>query len=182
MARLGRAFAARQVVEQQHKRESVVKNAIIVGLHILLAAGAGACASMATAQTPATTRVADPVPAGVSAPSAPLELQLPPVEQHTSRPFGGADSPGVYYGDHGDHDEGADDAQDPYAAQVHGSFTTGIGYSKGFGTSTMNAAELNVSKQYDDGKRVDVHIHLEQGKGPGFYPYGGYYGPRYRGY
>lgn len=44
------------------------------------------------------------------------------------------------------------------ATSVHGSFTTGIGYSKAYGNSTLNAAELDVNKQYDDGKTLNLHI------------------------
>jgi hypothetical protein len=62
--------------------------------------------------------------------------------------------------------------------QVHGSFTTGIGYSKGYGTSTMNAADLDVSGQTDSGRSYDMHFHVVQSKGPGFSPYA--YGLRYR--
>ena len=48
---------------------------------------------------------------------------------------------------------------------VHGSFTTGIGYSKNFGDSTYNAAELDVSKQTDDGRAVDFHIAVQRTTG-----------------
>ena len=41
---------------------------------------------------------------------------------------------------------------------VHGSFTAGIGYSKTYGNSTVNAAELDVNKQYDNGKTLNLHI------------------------
>ena len=41
---------------------------------------------------------------------------------------------------------------------VHGSFTTGIGYSKTYGNSTVSAAELDVNKQYDNGKTLNLHI------------------------
>ena len=44
------------------------------------------------------------------------------------------------------------------ATSVHGSFTTGIGYSKTYGNSTVNAAELDVNKQYDNGKTLNLHI------------------------
>ena len=86
---------------------------------------------------------------------------------------GGTDTPGVYYGDVSGND--ADKA-----TTVHGSFTTGIGYTKGYGTSTMNAAELDISSQYGDGKTFDMRINVQQSRGlPGAY-YG--YGSRYRGY
>ncbi len=155
----------------------------VVNVSAILAASAFLCAGVVVAQTPASAQAALPVQASESASTAPLELQLPPQDPPLSRPFGGADSPGEYYGDHSGGDRSGDggDGSDK-SVQVHGSFTTGVGYSKGYGTSTTNAADLNISKQYDDGKTVDMHIHLEQSKGPGFYPYGGYYGPRYRGY
>jgi hypothetical protein len=56
----------------------------------------------------------------------------------------------------------ADDYGDPDSADtgvsVHGSFTAGVGYSKTYGNSTVNAAELDVSKRYEDGKTLDLHI------------------------
>lgn len=156
-----------------------MKALIVASARAIFAAGVFLSADAAAAQDPAPAQAAPQAQANAPAATAPLELRLPPSDLQTSRPFGGADSPGAYYGDHGGD---AEDGEDPDAAQVHGSFTTGIGYSKGYGTSTMNAADLNISKQYDDGKTVDMHIHLEQNKGPGFFPYGGYYGPRYRGY
>ena len=64
-----------------------------------------------------------------------------------------------------------DDAATPaeYSADtetsVHGSFTTGIGYSKNFGNSTYNAAELDVSKQTDSGRTVDLHIGVQRSTG-----------------
>jgi len=75
-----------------------------------------------------------------------------------------------------------DDYDDPDSADtgvsVHGSFTAGIGYSKTYGNSTMNAAELDVSKQYDDGKRVDLHISAMRSTGfPTVSPRG--FGSRY---
>ena len=41
---------------------------------------------------------------------------------------------------------------------VHGSFSTAIGYSKNYGNSTVNTAELDVSKQYESGRAIDLHI------------------------
>lgn len=48
---------------------------------------------------------------------------------------------------------------------VHGSFTTGIGYSKNFGNSTYNAAELDVSRTTDSGRVVDLHIGVQRETG-----------------
>jgi len=41
---------------------------------------------------------------------------------------------------------------------VHGSFSTAIGYSKNYGNSTVNTAELDMSKRYDSGRAIDLHI------------------------
>ena len=64
---------------------------------------------------------------------------------------------------------------DEYAADtatsVHGSFTSGIGYSKAFGNSTINAAELDVNKQYDNGRALNLHIDVLRSTGlPGAAP------------
>ena len=107
--------------------------------------------------------------------SAPLQLQVPvqPVEAFAPKETS---------------DNAVVDAQDSAAAddgkrgpQVHGSFTAGIGYSKGYGTSTLQAADLDISSESDSGNTYDVRIHVMQTKGLGFGPYGGYYGPRIHG-
>ena len=149
---------------------------------VLLAAGLTFCAGLAQAQNSASTQT--PQAQADQAATAPLKLDVPPPDLQAQPLAGGTDSPGVYYGDHSGagKDEG-DDNDNDNKTQVHGSFTTGIGYSKGYGTSTMNAGELHISKQYDDGKTFDMQINVQQSKGPGFSPYGyygGYYGPRYR--
>lgn len=126
-----------------------------------------ACAGPAGAQSSAP---ATPV-------AAPLQLQVPAKPVEAVPPEAGSDNAIVDAQDSGATDE----KQGP---QVHGSFTTGIGYSKGYGTSTMNAAELDISGQTDSGRTYDMRIHVMQSKGPGFspYAYGPYgYGPRYRG-
>lgn len=153
-----------------------MKAFIIASARAVAAAGVVLlCAPAASAQTSAPAQDAASAPADQAAASAPLKLQLPDPGSQPLPLAGGEDSPGEYYGDHGKDDDGV---------SVHGSFTTGVGYSKGYGTSTLNAAELHISKQYGDGKTVDMHINVEKTKGPGFspygYPYGGYYGPRYR--
>jgi hypothetical protein len=137
-------------------------------LIVASAAALFACMGAALAQAPQPSAAA-PAQAGQAAATAPLKLDLPAADLQAPSQAEEADAPGVYYGD-----DGSDDS-----VQVHGSFTTGIGYSKGYGTSTMNAAEVHVSKQYDDGKTFDMQINLQQSKGPGFYPYG-YYGAPYR--
>ena len=92
-----------------------------------------------------------------------------------------SDPPGTYYGDTSGKpsrrawDEPA--VEDDGKAKVWGSFTTGIGHTKGYGTSHYNAAEVNVSKSFGDGERpnaFNLQIRVEQSDGPGFggpYPY-----------
>jgi hypothetical protein len=146
-------------------QESIVKIWSIAGpaafLSFLL------CAQAASAQS------SDAAPPAAN--NTPLQLQVPakPVQQ---APAPGGDNAIVDAIDSGRND---DESRGP---QVHGSFTTGIGVSKGYGTSTMNAADLDISGRTDSGRTYDMQIHLMQTKGPGFDPYGGYYAPRYRGY
>jgi len=75
--------------------------------------------------------------------------------------------PCVYYGD--DDGDG-----------VSGSVTTGIGYSKGHGRSTYNAANLNLCKTTynDEGKprTFNLDINVSRSDGPGYY-YGPGHGP-----
>jgi hypothetical protein len=67
------------------------------------------------------------------------------------------------------------------ATSVHGSFTTGIGYSRTYGNSTLDAAELDVNKQYDNGKTLNLHIDVLRSKGlPDVSPRG--YVSRFHGY
>lgn len=157
-----------------------MKAFVVPSVGVLLTAGVFFCAGLAQAQTSASTQTPS-TQTDQTVTTAPLKLDVPPPDLQAQPLAGGTDSPGVYYGDHsGAADK---DGGDDNKTQVHGSFTTGIGYSKGYGTSTMNAAELHISKQYDDGKTFDMQINVEQTKGPGFSPYGyygGYYGPRYR--
>lgn len=89
--------------------------------------------------------------AGAQTPPPPLDLRLP--QEQDAPALGGADevSPGVYI--------------DDSTTSVHGSFTSGIGYSKNFGTSTINAADLDVTHQGDDGKTVDLHIGVMRSTG-----------------
>lgn len=113
----------------------------------------------------------------------PLDLKL----KDTSSPFGG-DPPGAYYGDHSG--PAPKDAERPRSelddgkAHLHGAFTTGMGYSKGYGSSTYNAADLNISKAFtsDSGRTsvMSMDIHVSKSDGPGYGPYGyGGYGGRY---
>lgn len=48
---------------------------------------------------------------------------------------------------------------------VHGSFSTEIGYSKTFGNSTVNTAELDVNKRYDSGRSLNLHIDVLRSTG-----------------
>ena len=122
------------------------------------------------------------VAAAASAQSAdaPLDLRVPEQTATTEGTVKG-DPPGVYHGDtSGKPSSRSTDetvVEDDGKAKVWGSFTTGIGHSKGYGTSHYNAAEVNVSKSFGDGERpnaVNLQIRVEQSDGPGFggrYPY-----------
>lgn len=111
---------------------------------------------------------------------APLDLRVPEQSTTTEGVVKG-DPPGVYHGDtSGKPSSRSTDetvVEDDGKAKVWGSFTTGIGHSKGYGTSHYNAAEVNVSKSFGDGERpnaVNLQIRVEQSDGPGFggrYPY-----------
>ncbi|MET0581539.1 MAG: hypothetical protein ABWZ08_06155 [Pseudoxanthomonas sp.] len=114
--------------------------------------------------------------------ASPLDLSVP---EQTAAPAtaatGPGDPPGTYYGDTSGKPSSRDNPDselvDDGKAKVWGSFTTGIGHTKGYGTSHYNAAEVNVSKSFGDGERpnaVNLQIRVEQGDGPGFggpYPY-----------
>lgn len=144
-------------------QESIVNVLAVSRAVALLSPVFCVCASYAYAQSDAPAQAASP---------APLQLEVPtPSLQDT--PIANSDNPIVDA-----NDSRADDGS--HGPQVHGSFTTGIGYSKGYGTSTVNAADINISGQTDSGRTYDVQIHVMQGKGPGFGPYRGGYGPRYR--
>ncbi len=123
-----------------------------------------------------------------------LNLALPDAPmQYLNDPTLRGDPPGTFYGDK----TGRRAVDRPGAAngiaqvtddklRVNGSFTTGIGYSKNFGNSHYNEAELNLNKNYttDEGKthNLNLNIRVGEGKGPGFYgPYGGGYGGYGRG-
>ncbi|TAA07473.1 hypothetical protein EA658_16920 [Pseudoxanthomonas winnipegensis] len=126
-------------------------------------------------------------PLAALAQTQPLNLKL---KDDTS--FSGAgDPPGTYYGDHSGPVVETDPARpvselDDGKAHVHGAFTTGIGYSKGYGSSTYNAADLSVAKAFtsDEGRtsvmRMDIHVSKSDGPFGGG-PYGGYYGRGYPG-
>ncbi|MEO7062413.1 MAG: hypothetical protein ABI082_01405 [Dokdonella sp.] len=95
-------------------------------------------------------------------PAPPLDLKVPPNQSAsvaTAPAAKAADEPGKYYGDVGGNGDAVSDTH------VSGSVSTGIGYSKAFGTGFSNAADLNVSKQYGDGKVIDFHIGVSQSNG-----------------
>lgn len=138
-------------------------------MKVFLAPGAIVFFSMLVCANPAGAQSAS----ASAQTTAPLQLQVPVQPVEAATPESKSDNAIVDAQDSGARDS----TQGP---QVHGSFTTGIGYSKGYGTSTMNAADLDVSGQTDSGRTYDMHLHVMQSKGPGFSPYAGYYGPRYR--
>ncbi|MEO5558111.1 MAG: hypothetical protein ABIO49_00375 [Dokdonella sp.] len=114
------------------------------------------CASIAAAQSP---------PTATAQTAPPLQLQVPTPPLDAVAPAGTSDNAIV------DAQDSAADER-AHAPKVHGSVTTGIGYSKGYGTSTTSAADLDIGGQSDSGRSYDVHLQLMQSKGPGF----GYYG------
>lgn len=116
----------------------------------------------------AAAQSATPGALDLSVPQAPLRYMSDPSYQ--------SDAPGTYYGDHsGPHAKpGAVAASGGDGLQVHGAVSTGIGYSKAFGNSHWSSADINLGKNYttDEGntRRVDLNIHISQGKGAG--PFG----------
>ncbi len=117
-------------------------------------------------------------PAG-TAPGA-LDLNVPQAPlRYLNDPSYRADAPGTYYGDHSGPLPRADATTATVVddkLQVHGALSTGIGYSKAYGNSHWSSADINIGKNYntDEGKtrRVDLNIHVSQGKGAGPFGYG----------
>ena len=115
-------------------------------------------------------------PALALAADAPLDLRVPEQPNpYAAEPGPQRDPPGTYYGDTSGKpaSSGLAEAEvvDDGKAKVWGSFTTGIGHSKGYGTSHFNAAEVNVSKSFGEGensKTFNLQINVEQGDGPAF--------------
>ena len=142
-------------------------------------AGPVACAAVALCLSAGVARAQTDATASSSsatAPSsAPLQLQVPAQPVEAVAPTETSDNAAV------DAQDSAADKDGKRGPQVHGSFTAGIGYSKGYGTSTLQAADLDISSESDSGNTYDVRIHVMQTKGLGFGPYGGYYGPRIHG-
>lgn len=110
-----------------------------------------------------------------------LDLRVPEQPAAEAAAPESRDPPGTYYGDtsglpaRGDRTGPleADDGQ----AKVSGSFTTGIGHTKGYGTSHYNALDLNVRKSFGDGDKpntMNLQIRVEKSDGPAFGPRGPY--------
>ena len=122
---------------------------------------------------------------GGTAPGA-LDLSVPQAPmRYLGDPGYPSDAPGAFYGDHSGRGLDKGNAQAQVVddkLQVHGSITTGIGYSRQLGNSHWTGASLNLGKNYtnDEGKtrRVDVNINVMKSEGPGYFGYGhGGYGP-----
>lgn len=101
-------------------------------------------------------------------PPPPLDLKL----HSQAYPAPNATAPGVYYGDvsgtPGDADATGDDGIGPgfdTRTHVSGSISTSIGYAKGFGTGMSNGAEVDVSKRFEDGGGLDMHIGVQRADG-----------------
>lgn len=111
-----------------------------------------------------------------------LDLKLP------SGSLYAGDPPGTYYGDTSGRPArtereapvqrnacGTPVDQDDGKAAVSGSFSTGIGYTKGYGNSHWNAANINLCKAYttDEGNSgaFNLNIGVGQYDGPGFHGY-----------
>lgn len=117
-----------------------------------------------TGTTPSAPASASSSSVPASASSSPLNLKLP-----TSQNVPGAnDSPGKYYGDTGGKDSGSS------STTVHGSVTTMMGYSKGYGTGTPASVNLDIDHHTNNGNHVRLQINMMQGNGfPGYgYGYG----------
>lgn len=114
------------------------------------------------------------VGAYAQAPAAALDLRLPEASRVS-------DPPGRYYGDTGSR-TASGPAQsaiaNPDAAQVRGSVTTGIGYSRRYGTSHFSAADLNVSKGFGESGENTLQLQISVDRSDGPAPYHEGYGRR----
>lgn len=162
------ALVPAHVAGQMPTQESIVNVLAVPGSVALASTALCLCAGLACAQSaaPASTQTGQPV--------TPLQLQVPTRPVEAAAPANTSDNATVDA-----QDSAADDSR--HGPQVHGSFTAGIGYSSGYGTSTMQAADFDISGQSDSGNTYDMRIHLMQSKGLGFGPHGSYYGSRVRG-
>jgi hypothetical protein len=156
-----RGYPAR-IAGSLRTKESIV---IVPALPGRLAVASTVLYLSAGAYAQSATPTQDSVQGG---PPTPLQLEVPTQPVIAASPAGTSDNAVV-------------DAQDSAASErkrrpeVHGSVTAGIGYSSGFGTTTFEAADFDISGQSDSGRDYGVRIHVEQSKGPGYGPYGGYY-------
>lgn len=136
------------------------------------------------------------IPAAVADELEALDLVLPkaPASTYTGDP------PGTWYGDRSGVPAAAATATtasrvrprwgcptspDGQERAVTGSFTTGVGYSSGLGSSTYNGANLGYCKTYvdDDGdeRTLNLQMHMDRYDGPDMrygVPRGGARGPR----
>src|SRR5690348_893117 len=138
--------------------ESHVKPLDIQATVALLSTALCLCAGLTYAQSAAPST--DPAS---KAAATPLQLQVPTQPINVTAPAEASDNAIVDA-----QDNAGDDAR--RGPQVHGSVTAGIGYSRGYGTSTLTATDLDISGESDSGRTYDVQIHLMQSKGPGFGP------------
>lgn len=116
-----------------------------------------------------------------------LDLSVPQTatsQPATAFPSRAADPPGTYYGDTSGRIASADAADDVASrpiddgkARISGSVSTGIGYSRGYGNSHWNAADINLRKSFgeDGNKTFNMNISVNKMDGPGYYG-GGRYG------
>ncbi len=114
-----------------------------------------------------------------AAPDKALDLSVPQAPiRYLADPSVQRDPPGTFYGDHSGRGlargKPAEANVSDDGLQVNGAVTVGVGYSERYGNSNFQALDLNLGKDYtnDEGRtrRLDLHIHVSQGEGPG--PYG----------
>lgn len=118
---------------------------------------------------------------GAQEPPPKLDLTLPAIKDTSSTTTASASAAPADLS--GNNAVDANDSQpdpnriDPTKLRVTGGVSTTIGYAKGYGTGISNAAELNISKQTDDGKSFNFHLDVRKSDGfpiHGYsrYPYG----------
>lgn len=152
-----------RVAGSMRMQESIVNVLGVRGAVALVSSALFVCVGAASAQSVAP--VADAAQGGQVA--APLQLEVPTQPVKATPPAEASDNAIV------DAQDSAASAERGRGPEVHGSITAGIGYSKGYGTTTMQAADFDISGQSEGGREYDMRIHLEQSKGPGLEPYFG---------
>ena len=98
-----------------------------------------------------------------------LKLSLPPSQATANATSPADDPPGTYYGDV------SDPSKRDTVTKVSGSFTTTVGYAKGYGSGISNSADINVNTQLKNGSVVNLNIGVSRSNGPtswGYFPYG----------